>query len=173
MMKYYFFSFTLLILLAALGCSQGLKTVYVGGIVTLDSEPVEGATVTFYPVSEDGGAELAVGTTDAKGFYTITAASGGKFGRGTTPGEYMVSVAKRAPDPNEKVVDVPTVSSTDSKGGPDPKALQAREEAARKAGLPPPYLYLTPKKYGNPNTSGFKATVKKGKNKFDFPMTND
>lgn len=78
--------------LLAVGCQPAgpshPPTFGVTGKVTLDGNPVEGATVTFVP-GQTG--DPAVGTTDASGTYSLKS-----FGSedGATPGEYKVTVTK-------------------------------------------------------------------------------
>lgn len=88
------------LLIAVTGCGPGgsaaIKTDLVEGVVTLDGQAVEGATVTFVPVQEGAGA-AATGMTDAAGKYRLTAVGegqGGAAGAGTLPGEYYVGVLK-------------------------------------------------------------------------------
>jgi hypothetical protein len=52
---------------------------------------------------------------------------------------------------------------------------QERRVAAGRAGagLPPPFLDLTPRRYNNPETSELTATVVRGRNKFDFALTEE
>lgn len=157
-----------LIGLSFVGCDSGLKTEFVEGIVTLEDKPVEGALVTFIPAS-GGTARTAAGTTDARGRYTLTTAEGGKSGRGTTEGDYKVTVAKRTPDTTKEKQEADEARS--SAQPPSREEMAAAERSRRTAGLPPPFLYLTPKKYNSPETSGLTATVVKGKNKFDFPLS--
>ena len=154
--------------LSLVGCQSGLRTEYVEGIVTLDDKPVEGALVTFIPTA-GGTARAAAGTTDSRGRYTLTTVEGGKPGRGTTEGDYKVTVAKRAPDTTKPPANVETSSSNQP---PTREEMAAADRARRAAGLPPPYLYLTPKKYNNPETSGFTATVVRGKNRFNLEMSS-
>jgi hypothetical protein len=56
------------VVVASTGCGgqPTLQTEYVEGVVTLDGQPVEGATVTFVPVAEGQGAP-ATGMTNAQG----------------------------------------------------------------------------------------------------------
>jgi hypothetical protein len=153
------------ILATIAGCSGGsaLDTAMVTGVVTLDGEPVEGATVMFRPVTEGQGAP-ATGTTDASGKYTLTTVAvgeaAGAAGAGALPGEYYVGVTK-------------TVS-----------AAQAQEEALMKAyesgdsqavaklqapsGQAPKVEHVVPQKYNNPEASGLTVTVTDGEN--DIPL---
>lgn len=58
----------------------------VNGVVTLDGNPVEGATVSF--VSQDG--NTYTGFTDAQGNFSLSSGSA----VGALPGEYKVTVVK-------------------------------------------------------------------------------
>jgi len=158
-----------LIGLSFIGCHSGLRTEYVEGIVTLDGDPVEGALVTFIPASGET-ARAAAGTTDARGRYTLTTVEGGKPGRGTTEGDYKVTVAKRAPDTTQEKREAAEPALPQDRP-PTIEEMAAADRARRSAGLPPPFLYLTPKQYNNPETSGLTATVVRGKNKFDFALS--
>jgi len=151
------------------GCNSGLRTEYVEGIVTFEGEPLQGAFVTFMPSSE-GETRIAAGDTNANGKYVLTTAEGGKPGRGAVQGDYLVTISKRKP-----VDDVPVAAGPQPTSGGPPTAqeMAAGDAARRQAGLPPPYAYITPKRYNNPETSGLTATVKRGKNKFDFALTED
>lgn len=71
--------------LGVVGCSA--KPVKVGGTVTLDGTPVEGATVTF--MSEDG-LKTYGGSTDAAGKFELA----GNGVEGALPGNYKVLVVK-------------------------------------------------------------------------------
>src|SRR5437762_8177513 len=83
---------------AGAGCSGNVG---IKGKVTLDGQPVEGASVQFVPV--DGG-RPAFGTTDASGVFTLSTI---KQGDGTSKGEYKVTVTKMSDntvtfDPKDK-----------------------------------------------------------------------
>jgi len=78
-----------------IGC--GFNLTKVTGKVTLDGQPVEGAAVTF--TQKDNRSIMALGTTDAKGEYSlITFRGGDKAIKGANPGEYVVSIVKREED---------------------------------------------------------------------------
>jgi hypothetical protein len=79
-----------LVVTLVFGCSDGPKLVPASGIVTLDGEPLEGATVSFIPAQENristGGSDV----TGPKGNFQIT-----YNGRaGLAPGKYRVAVSK-------------------------------------------------------------------------------
>jgi hypothetical protein len=92
--KFIFLSFfALLATIAFVGCGSGkLKTVNVTGIVTLDGQPVEGASVRFNPVDQAMG-HPAFGKTDVSGRYHLQTILG-EVDAGTTPGLYMVTISK-------------------------------------------------------------------------------
>jgi hypothetical protein len=147
------------------GCGgDGLGTVPVTGTVTLDGQPVEGATVTFTPASETAGTDRsAVGLTDASGKYSLNATGGGE---GAVPGTYSVTITKVEGHEAE----APAASQEE--------AMKKMQEQAAQGGsaalMPKPTVmkHLLPEKYSAPGTSGFKAEVKSGSNVFDFPLTS-
>ncbi len=74
------------------------KTVPVKGTLTLDGQPVEGATVAFVPARQTDLA--AAGTTDAQGRFTLTTL---RAGDGAVPGRYKVLVVLKATDERGQV----------------------------------------------------------------------
>jgi hypothetical protein len=67
-----------LALVLALGCG-GKRFVPVSGKVTLNGQPLAGATVSFQPIAPEGAVEGAPGSaakTDANGQYTLKASTG-------------------------------------------------------------------------------------------------
>ena len=84
----------------------------------------------------------AFGNTNAKGVYLITAMQGGRDGAGTVPGEYIVTVKK-----------IEFTNRTTSDG---------RVTAENNNVLHPVYAL--------PAQTPFRATVVKGKNRFDFAL---
>jgi hypothetical protein len=79
----------LALLLAASGC--GRQMVQLEGKVTLDGEPLEGATVTFNP--EGGAGAPASGLTGSDGVFYLTTRTSGD---GVARGSYKVTVTKPA-----------------------------------------------------------------------------
>ncbi len=67
------------------GCSGRSDLVLVEGRVTLDGEPLSGATVVF----TSGQGRPATGVTDKNGYYTLYAEEGV---RGCRPGKYRVQI---------------------------------------------------------------------------------
>lgn len=150
---------TILPILSLSGCMGGGPAVnYVEGTVTLDGQPVEGVSVSFSPATPDGVA--ATGTTDASGKFKLTSTNGGEPGAGAMAGDYTVGFLKTT---------IESAPGTDLETD-DPnygKALHSDAEVA------PKVHHIVPTKYNNPAKSGFKATVKPGKNmgeefKFDL-----
>jgi hypothetical protein len=128
---------------AAMGCAPATDAVPAGGVVTLEGVPVEGATVGFLP--RDANNKGAYGKTDAEGRFRLQTYSAND---GAVPGEYDVTIHKVHITPEQFERD-------------DPRWKP-----------PPPPRYLVPKKYSDPNSSGLKATVTKGKrNEFTFQLT--
>ena len=90
------FWITLTLAASLLGCGGGTaekslpKTAPVSGIVTLDSKPLEGAVVRFYPTGATQGIEC-MGVTDAAGKYKLQQIRGGE---GAPPGDYKVVISR-------------------------------------------------------------------------------
>jgi len=132
------------------GPANPYGTVVVTGKITVDSEIMDGVTVSFLPTAGDGMA--AFGMTDAGGNFKLTTA-GAPFGTGAQPGSYNVTFSKAASGPGMSLTEF------QSGGAPQP---------AR----PPQAIHLIPEKFGDPKTAGFDPVeVKKGgKNNFDFNL---
>jgi hypothetical protein len=130
-----------LALMLATGCRRGPAVVFVEGVVRMDGQPLEGASVAFTPVEAKG--ELpAAGFTDSSGRFVLSARGAG-LGRGTTVGDYIVIVKKEVVPPGQ-------------------------EEA-----LDPVVELQTAKQYLQKETSPLRATVKQGRNRFEFDLTSD
>ena len=133
------------LLLASLsGCGPaGPDVQMIKGLVTLDGEPVDGATVIFVPEAEG---LMAAGKTDAAGTFAVNASQGQKYGRGTIVGDYIVTVSKLS----LFVLDPVTGEPTDIPAA-DPKQL-------------------LPETYTTALDSPLRATVVKGRNEFHFDL---
>lgn len=105
--------------------------------VTLDQVPVEGAAVVFTPVN---GGRSASGQTNANGVAQMGTTS---VGDGVMPGNYKIVVVKSVEEPSTA-----------------PEGDDTHQYQGRGAPLYPKQIYLVPKKYLTPKTSGLTATVK-------------
>jgi hypothetical protein len=136
------------------GCGSGspFPVEAVEGIVTLDGQPVEGAILTFVPVPSTEG-KAAYARTDETGAYKLTAFNGGKFGAGTMPGRYIVSILKEVP------VREPTAKEL--------------AEAEKGIEINIPLYSIVPTRYNDATTSGLTAEIVKGKNIVHFDLKSD
>lgn len=117
------------------------ETVPVSGIATLKGQPIEGATVMFFPKVLPGNGAGAL--TDASGKFRLSTFEAAD---GVVPGSYLVTVMKTRIEKN-------------------PKAKSDPNEP------PEVHVNLLPERYTSPQKSGFTAEVKKGeKNEFTFDL---
>lgn len=139
------------------GCGRtGPDVQMVVGIVTLEGAPLPDATVGFSPIAAGHGLP-ATGCTLADGSFRLTATQGGAPEKGTTVGDYAVTVSKveLLPDPkwdNLKPGELPS----------GPRDMR--------------YRYVIPKAYESAGNSGLKATVRRGFNggsDFRFDLRSD
>lgn len=89
-----------LALVLALGCGSR-KFAPVSGKVTLNGQPLAGATVSFQPIAPEGSVEAApgsVGKTNEKGEYTLKAATGEN---GAWVGQHRVIISSLDPKVGE------------------------------------------------------------------------
>jgi len=138
-------------LLMFAGCGskgRGLKVEYVEGVVTLDDQPLEGASVTFIPKTEGGKEESASGYSDEKGVYKLSSVNGDP-GKGAVAGEYVVNVSKVKVE--------------------DPKAGMSYEQATVSTTVVKQIQEL-PAIYQDRKNSPLTFTVKPGKNKIDIEL---
>lgn len=168
----------------ASGCSKGpsINTVPVTGKVTLDNQPLAGATVTFISAAPPGANAPpmpATGITGADGSYTlITMASGGQMADGVPPGNYKVTVTKQQaapaqPNPmagmnglsdEERAKKVQSMSPDELSKMAGQAAQPGKGAGSDNSGIP--------MRYGKPDESGLTATVAaSGAQTFDFPLT--
>jgi hypothetical protein len=132
------------------GCNERryVQTEPVRGTVTLDDSPCGNVVVTFMPIGEG---EMGFARTNEKGEFLISTLVG-KPESGTTVDEYRIYFSKEIEDVSKR------------KFGKDP-------ETGEKVLLPNPYLLqVLPNKYLKAETSGFTASVRKGKNVFNFDL---
>lgn len=132
----------------ATGCGKtSIPSYPVSGTVTLDGQPLEGATVMFVPKA--GPPHGAV--TDASGGFSIA----GKPGVPAGPCKIMITK--------------PAAAGAAALSNPTPEDLQ---RMAERAGPPKPEKSPVPEKYGRTETSGLTAevTTDASKNVFTFQL---
>jgi len=130
------------------GCGGKHTPVKVEGIVTLDDNPVEGATIHFLAAREGKEGRQAFGTTDKSGTFLLNT-----LGRedGALPGAYKVVVFKYVPiNPNLKIPDFPKT----------PEGKAQRDDFLYKIyGDKPHTKNILPAKYSDVSTTPFAITV--------------
>jgi hypothetical protein len=132
------------------GCG-GVRPAKVTGILTLNGQPVEGATVQFVPVKEGG--RPATGLTKADGGFSLTTFEDQD---GALPGEYKVVITYHPP-----VENAPPAQTTEQGMK---QAMQAQAQA--KKGKP---KYVIPAAYSDASKTPFTQTVPtNGPIKFDI-----
>jgi hypothetical protein len=131
---------TAVVVSVALGCAGNDKPVPVAGVLTLDGQPVKGATVTFLP--EASGGRPAHGLTLADGSFQLSTF---RPNDGALPGNYKVTAQYNEP---------PEISGSF-------KNQQEAMEAVSKA--PPPKKkvprYTIPAPYGDPSKTSLRQKV--------------
>ena len=141
-----------LLLATIVGCGGATDhppTVPVSGFVTLDGQPVSGATIAFVG---DGQTGLAISGPDGR-FQLTTFAEGD----GAVEGEYKVTVVKM-------------VGSDVASGGDD--SMEAAEAESKTKQVAATAQSALPSRYSDPETSGLQFSVKKGEaNDFTLPLS--
>ncbi len=145
--------------LVATGCGERMLEVdYVEGVVTLDGEPVPGASLVFQPVTEGAGMS-AYGMTDEQGRYRVTAVGTSETKAptlgGTLAGEYHVGVSLM-------IVDY----------GMTDEEMEALHEAGKQLPIGTE-KEIVPARYNRPSMSGIRATVEPGRNTIDIELTTN
>ena len=149
----------LLSLFTLVGCGgpKGPAVTVVSGTVMLDGEPLDGASVVFHPTSSSGLA--GAGKTSADGTFGLSTFRATP-GAGVVPGEYVVTISKEEWPQFEEPED----------DDPDYERKMAKVERDMERARP---TYITPKAYGDEETSGLTATVSTGENKIVFELSSD
>ncbi|MGL6193954.1 MAG: carboxypeptidase-like regulatory domain-containing protein [Thermoguttaceae bacterium] len=142
-----------------LGCKKNpLGVVPASGVVKLDGNPLEGATVTFTPQDPNG--HIASAISGPNGEFKLNTPSSPI--PGAVPGSYVITVVRMDPvnARNEEATEEEKLGSgTRSSSSYDP---------------PPAVNHVTPVKYRTHTTSDLKATIKKGsKNDITVDMQNE
>jgi hypothetical protein len=130
------------------GCSSRYTPVPVSGIVTLDGQPLDKASVTFYLVGGGKEGRPASGGTDSTGTFHLSTMGNQD---GAIPGEYKVVIAKWVPGlPNLKIPNFPDT--------PEGKA-QRDEFIYRAYGDRPREKNVLPAKYSDLEKTPLSCTV--------------
>lgn len=152
--------------LVAVGCGGGSdqKSVYpVTGKITMEGNPVVGATVTFSPTENQADAMVAMGKTDSEGVYNLTTYDADD---GAGPGVYRVLVTKRTASKVAAGSEEATHSAMAAGTGGAP--VHGGGKAANKEDGEG---HLLNEKYSKNNTTTLEATVTEGgPNTFDFTL---
>jgi len=147
-------------LVVVLGCGDesGLSTRYkVNGKVTLKGAPISKGTINFVPSKPPVPEGRAASGEIKDGSYSLSTA--GKED-GALPGEYTVTIVSLD-------LDMSSAASSKEEGGMVHQGDPAYQKATKSA------KSLVPTKYNIAETSGLKATVTSGANKFDFDLKDE
>jgi hypothetical protein len=147
------------LLVAAAGCDGRRTPVPVEGTVTLDGNPVEGATVTFHLLGDDKEGRPATGQTDKTGTFHLKTGTEA----GARPGEYKVVIVKSVlAGPKRKMPDFPDT----------PEGRSQRDRFLWKQfGDDEPYRNVLPDRYGDLKATPLTCQVR-GDSPVHFPLTS-
>jgi Domain of unknown function (DUF6795) len=149
--------------LAAAGCGGRYTPVSVSGVVTLNGEPVEGATVYFYATGDEMDGRPAFGTTDKEGRFRLSTMGNED---GALRREYKVVIHKYVPTlPNLKIPEFPDTPE----GQADRQDFMYKHFEAK--GIPP-FKNALPVKYGDSKTTPLTCNVT-GKTTVEFDLTDN
>jgi len=145
-----------LALLLSAGCGDdGLGQRYpVSGRVTYKGEPVASASISFYPAGGPSDQQRGATGVVEDGYYSLSTQGEND---GAFPGEYLVSIAARAPDMTQAKENAAKI------GGLMRQEDVARAYAKAKSSIP--------RKYESPD-AGLRAKVEAGRNTFDFDLVD-
>jgi hypothetical protein len=139
------------VLAAGCGGSKLPPTARVSGKITLSSQPVKGAIVSFMA---EGAARAASGVTDGEGRYQLTTFNPND---GAVLGKHKVKIS-------QPVTDGPAMSAEKPNAAYGEAMAQAAKGIVQRG-------KGVPAKYADEATSGLTAEVTKdGKNEFDFDL---
>jgi hypothetical protein len=135
------------------GCRKAGPDVQpVEGTVLLDGKELDGATVGFTPA--DGAGIPAVGMTGPDGRFKLTSTGGGRPETGAVAGDYKVVITKQEVEGTGKPVEEPAMA-------PPPSTAYPKQ---------PQVTFIVPQGYEKAESSGLRATVKRGNNTFRFEL---
>jgi hypothetical protein len=153
----------LTLLCATAGCGGKHTPVPVSGTVTLDGQPLEGATVYFYMVGDEREGRPAMGTTNKDGEFQLSTLGNND---GALPGRYKVVITKYVPtNPNLKIPDFPDTLE----GRNDRQDFMYKNFEAK--GIQP-FTNSLPPKYGDSNSTPLEVEVS-GKKTVKLELTKN
>jgi hypothetical protein len=147
------------LLAGAAGCASR-TAVPVCGTVTLDGNPVEGATVTFHLLGDDKECRLATGQTDKAGTFRLTTGNED----GVVPGEYRVVV-------NKSVLAGPKLKMPDFPSTPEGQNQRERFLWKHFGDDQLPYRNVLPDRYGDLKATPLTCKVP-GNSPVHLPLTS-
>jgi hypothetical protein len=153
----------LILLAAATGCGGKYKPVPVSGVVTLDGQPVKGATVYFYAVGDERDGRPAYGATNDNGEFQLSTMGNND---GALPRKYKVVIAQYVPSqPNLKMPDFP--NTLEGKNAKQDFIYQNYEAKGIQ-----PFISALPAIYGDSNSTPLECEVKGKMNNLKFELTS-
>jgi hypothetical protein len=150
------------LLLTVAGCGRhaGPDVQMVTGVVLMNGQPVDGAHVSFHPMS---GGIAASGMTARDGSFRLTSDRGGRPNAGAIVGDYAVTVVKWRNDS-------PPLPEDPGPGLSDADYAKWKREYDSALAAQKPAVSALPEKYRVPEKSGLEASVGKGANRFRFEL---
>ena len=148
-----------LTLFAVTGCGEKkLDNLNVAsGVVTLDGQPIEGASITLVP---EGGGRGAGAVSDAKGVFTFQTLQAND---GVQDGTYTVTVSKfRTENPY-----------TDEEARMLSESGKRHKDVFGNDRPEPKVINDLPEKYNNPKTSGLSITIKGATKDLKIELTSN
>jgi hypothetical protein len=147
------------------GCGQSRTPSKVSGKVTYKGQTVSAGTISFHRQGKD-----------QSGVYSYPLNSDGTYSGTDMPAEEMVvTVETESANPNQvkQTYAPPPMAGAGKAMGPDEYRKKMKEKGApvEASGNSGPYVKI-PKKYAEKETSPLKATLTKGKNEFNFDLTD-
>ncbi|MBQ9873541.1 MAG: carboxypeptidase regulatory-like domain-containing protein [Thermoguttaceae bacterium] len=159
MKKFAVILFVCCLSVAALGCGKkGLSGLSgASGVITLDGQPVEGASITLWP---EGNGRSAGAVSDAKGVFTFQTLNAND---GVADGTYKVTVTKMSVENAYSDEEAKKFSEAGGKSHkqvfgdrPEPKSVNA-----------------LPQKYAKPDTSGLTLTISGASKDLKLELTSN
>jgi hypothetical protein len=116
---------------------------------------VEDATITFSPTLPDEKTRSAISMTESDGTFILMT----QTSRGILPGDYLVSVVKKSPQPKSYSSEEIEAYMAQHGGKEPPVEKGAIQD-------------LVPAKYGKTETSGLSYSIKKGMPLLEIELTD-